>query len=80
MPDHPGALGDPLTDVDQLDLVGVDDVDIGVGVGQRGDRDAAALGLRQVGGQLVTHLTLSIGAKSPRFFDRRSCAVGRAIL
>ena len=50
--DHAGALGDPLADVDQLDLVGVDDVDIGVGVGQRGDRDPAALGLSEVGGQL----------------------------
>ena len=56
MADHPRALGDPLADVDQLDLVGVDDVDIGVTRGQRGDRDAAAFGLRQVGGQLVTHL------------------------
>ena len=54
--DHRGALGDALADVDQLDLVGVDDVDVGVGRGQRGDRDAAALGLRQVGGELVTHL------------------------
>ena len=53
VPDHAGALGDPLPDVDQLDLVGVDDVDIGVGGRQRGDRLAAPLGLRQVGGQLV---------------------------
>ena len=43
---HPGALGDPLADVDQLDLVGVDDVDVRDSVGQRGDRHAAALGLR----------------------------------
>ena len=51
--DHAGALGDPLPDVDQLDLVGVDNVDIGVSVGQRSDRDAAALGLSEVGSQLV---------------------------
>ena len=56
VPHHAGALGDPLTDVDQLDLVGVDHVDVGVSVGQRGDRDAAALGLSEVGSQLFTHL------------------------
>ena len=53
MADHPGALGDPLADVDQLDLVGVDDVDLGVPGRQRRDRLAAPLGLREVGGQLV---------------------------
>ena len=56
MTDHAGALGDPLADVDQLDLVGVHHVDIRVSVGQRGDRNAAALGLGEVGSQLVTHL------------------------
>ncbi len=56
MPDHPGALGDALADVDQLDLVGIDDVDVGVTGGQRGDRDPAAFGLGEVGGQLVAHL------------------------
>ena len=56
MADHARALGDPLPDVDQLDLVGVDHVDVGVSVGQRGDRDPAAFGLSEVGGQLVTHL------------------------
>ncbi len=54
VPDHPSALGDPLADVDQLDLVGVDDVDLGVPRGQRRDRLAAPLGLREVGGQRVT--------------------------
>jgi hypothetical protein len=59
---HPRALGDPLTDVDQLDLVGVDDVDLGVRGGQRRDRLTAALGLREIGGQHITggkrdHLT-----------------------
>ena len=52
--DYPGALGDPLADVDQLDLVGVDDVDLWVPGRQRRDRLAAPLGLREVGGQLVT--------------------------
>ena len=51
VPHHPGALGDPLTDVDQLDLVGVDDVDFGVRSRQRRDRLTAPLGLRQIGGQ-----------------------------
>ncbi len=62
VPHHPGAFGDPLTDVDQLDLVGVDDVDLGAPGGQRRDRLAAPLGLREIGGQLITggkrdHLT-----------------------
>ena len=51
---HPGALGDPLPDVDQLDFVGVDDVDLGVPSRQRRDRLAAPLGLREVGGQRIT--------------------------
>ena len=56
MTDHTGALGDPLADVDQLYLVGVDDIDVRVSVGQRGDRNTAAFGLGEVGSQLVTHL------------------------
>jgi len=54
--DHTGALGHPLADVDQLDFVGVDDVDTRVSVGQRGDRNTAAFGLGEVGSQLITHL------------------------
>ena len=73
MSDHAGALGDPLADVDQLDLVGVDHVDIGIAGGQRVDRDAAPFGLREVGGQFVTHLDTEHLAKSPRFVDRGSC-------
>ena len=53
---HAGAFCDPLMDVDQLDLIGIDHIDAGICVGQRGDRDAAALGLSEVGSQLVTHL------------------------
>jgi hypothetical protein len=46
---YAGTLCDPLPDVDQLDLVGIDHVDVGISVGQRGDRDPAALGLSKVG-------------------------------
>ena len=71
---HPGALGDPLVDVDQLDLVGVDHVDVGDFVrGQRVDRNPAALGLGQVGGELGTGRIVQHFVKSPRFFDRASC-------
>ena len=52
----------------------------GLPVGQRGDRNAASLGLGEVGGQLVTHLDTEHLAKSPRIFDRESCPVSRAIL
>ena len=62
MAHYPGALGDPLADVDQLDLVGVDDVDFGVPRRQRRNRLTAPLGLRDIGGQRITggyrdHLT-----------------------
>ena len=53
MPDDAGTLGDALPDVDQLDLVGIDQVDIEVSVGQRGDWDAAALGETFVGGDAL---------------------------
>ena len=53
MAHHPGTLGHPLPDVDQLNLVGVDDVDVRVAGRQRGDRLTAPLGLRQLGSQLV---------------------------
>ena len=65
--DHPGALGDPLADVDQLDLVGVNHVDVGVFVGQRGDRDPGALGLSQVGSQFVTPLNAEHPRDLPSF-------------
>ena len=74
VPHHPGALGDPLADVDQLDLVGVDDVDIGVAGRQRGDRLTAPLGLRKVGGQLVADRNTEHLPKSPRPCDRASSA------
>ncbi|CKT02636.1 Uncharacterised protein [Mycobacterium tuberculosis] len=45
MTHHAGTLGHPLPDVDQLDLVGVDDIDLGMGGGQLTDRVAASLGL-----------------------------------
>ena len=66
---HAGTLGDPLTDIDQLNLIGIDDVDIGVGGRQRGDRLAAPLGLRQVGGQLVAGRNSEHLPKSPRLPD-----------
>ena len=67
------TLGNPLPDVDQLNLVGVDDVDVGFPASQRADGHAAALGLGQVGGQPVAHLDGQHFVKSPHFFDRRSC-------
>lgn len=70
MPHDSGALGHPLPDVDQLDLVGVDDVDIGMAGRQRGDRLTAPLGLRQVGGQLVAGGDTKHLAEFPRSFDR----------
>ena len=80
MPDHPGAFGDPLPDVDQLDLVGVDDVDIGVGIGQRTDGDAAALCLGQVGCELFTHLRGQHFREVPSFVRPALLLLGRAIL
>ena len=71
---YPGALGDPLADVDQLDLIGVDDVDIRVSRRQRGDRLTAAFGLRQVGSQLVAGRHTEHLPKSPRSFDRAGSA------
>ena len=59
---HPGALSEPLPDVDQLDFVRVDDVDLGMPGRQRCDRLAAPLGLCEIGGERVAggsrdHLT-----------------------
>ena len=51
--DHPGAFGHPLADVDQLDLVGVDDVDIGMSRTSAERSAPAALGVSQLGSQLV---------------------------
>jgi hypothetical protein len=48
---HPGALGNPLPDVDQLNFVSIDDVDLGVPGCQRSDRLTAPLGLCEIGGQ-----------------------------
>ena len=48
---HGRPLGHPLADVDELDLVGVDDVDAGVGGGQRTHRNAGPFGLGEIGGQ-----------------------------
>jgi hypothetical protein len=44
------------TDVDQLNLVGVDHVDLVVTVGQRLRRHLAALCVGQVGRQLVAYI------------------------
>src|ERR1700753_4108766 len=81
---HPGTLGDPLPDVDQLDLVGVDDVDLGVAGRQRSDRLAAPLSLREDGGTRVAGAepganasraaTEIISPKSPHSFHRGSSA------
>lgn len=65
--DHPSAFGDPLADVDQLDLVGIDHIDVGVRVGQRGDGHAAAFRLGQVGGELFTHLGAEHICEVPSF-------------
>src|ERR1700753_2731299 len=71
---NPRALGDPLTDIDQLDLIGVDDVNIRVGRRERSDRLPAPLSLRQVGGQLVAGRNTEHLPKSPRSCDRASSA------
>ena len=67
---HPGPFGDPLADIDQLDLIGVDDVDVGVGGRQCGDRLTAPLSLGQVGGQLIAGRNTEHLPKSPRPCDR----------
>jgi len=51
VPHHPSTLGNPLTNVDQLDLVRIDDVNLGCAAVKRRYRLATPLGLRQVGGQ-----------------------------
>lgn len=71
MPDHPGALRDPLTDVDQLNLVGVDHVDIGGVIGrQRRHRNARALRLGKVGGKLFARRNAQHSRESHRRCDR----------
>jgi hypothetical protein len=73
VPDHFRAAVHTLADVDELDLVGVDDIDIGMPVGQRGDRHAGLLGFGELGCQLFTHVVAEHFAKSPRSVDRHSC-------
>ena len=73
-------LGDPLPDVDQLDLVGIDDVDVGFSGGERVDGNAAAFGLSQVGGEPVAHLDGQHFGEVPSFRRPGQLFVGRAIL
>ncbi|GAA2801363.1 hypothetical protein GCM10010533_44870 [Mycolicibacterium pallens] len=80
MPDHPGALRDPLTDVDQLNLVGVDHVDIGVIGRQRRHRNARALRLGKVGGKLFARRNAQHSRESHRRCDRGERRPVRAIL
>ncbi|GAY18053.1 hypothetical protein MSZK_47790 [Mycobacterium sp. shizuoka-1] len=80
MADHPGAFGDPLPDVDELDLVGVDHVDIGVIRGQRRHGDARALRFGKVGGKFVARRNAQHSRESHRRCDRGERRPVRAIL
>ena len=65
-PHHPGALGHPLPDVEQLDLIRVHDVDPGL-PSVRVDRHPAALGLGQVGCEFGADRIVQHSVKSPHF-------------
>ncbi|BBX05770.1 hypothetical protein MAIC_05730 [Mycolicibacterium aichiense] len=80
MTDHPRAFGDPLPDVDQLDFVGVDNVDIGVFGRQRRHRDATAFRLGKVGGKLFARRNAQHSRESHRRCDRGERRPVRAIL
>ncbi len=51
-----GPVGQPAPDVEQLDLVGVHDVEVGVGLPQGPDRTPAALGRGQGGRRLAPYV------------------------
>ena len=63
-PDDAGAGLEPAPDVEQLDLVGVDDVDVGPGLAQRRDRRPLDLGVPESIGDCASYVVGEHGANN----------------